>query len=162
MNLIGFTRQFPDEARCIKYFCEEKERRGIVYPKVGTTHHYWNKTYNSHDFSKCAYKTTLRSGTVMECSHLLFHYWLYAIYLMMITKKSIAALEMQRQLEHKRYEPIWAMMHKIRITMGSQDDKYELDGVVELDDACFKTHSDIKKKITPNGAEAASNKTRSW
>jgi hypothetical protein len=29
-------------------------------------------------------------------------------------------------------------MHKIRAIMGHRDDKYDLDGVVELDDAFFK------------------------
>ena len=40
-------------------------------------------------------------------------------------------------------------MQKIRIIMGSRDDKYELDWVVELDDTFFKTHSDNKKKDKP-------------
>jgi hypothetical protein len=29
--------------------------------------------------------------------------------------------------------------------MGLRDDKYELEGVVELDDAFFKTHTDEEK-----------------
>ncbi|MFT6808778.1 MAG: hypothetical protein ACJA01_002009, partial [Saprospiraceae bacterium] len=29
---------------------------------------------------------------------------------------------MQRQIGHKRYEPIWFMMHKIRAAMGQRDD----------------------------------------
>jgi hypothetical protein len=65
--------------------------------------------------------------------------------LMTNTKKSISALEMQRQLGHKRYEPIWAMMHKIRLTMGNRDERYKLDELVGLDDAFFKTHSDEDK-----------------
>jgi hypothetical protein len=63
-----------------------------------------------------------------------------------MTKKGISASEVQRQLGHKRYEPIWAMMHKIRSVMGLRDDKYDLEGVVELDDAFFKTHSDNEKE----------------
>jgi len=34
------------------------------------------------------------------------------------------------------------MMHKIRAKMGHRDDKYVFDGVVELDDAFFKTHNE--------------------
>ena len=34
------------------------------------------------------------------------------------------------------------MMHKIRAKMGHRDDKYVFDGVVELDDASFKTHNE--------------------
>ena len=51
------------------------------------------------------------------------------------TKKTFSALEMQRQLGHKRYQPIWEMMHKLRSVMGLRDGKYTLNGVVELDEA---------------------------
>jgi hypothetical protein len=144
MNFIDFVKKYPSEASCIKHFREVKEAKGIVCKKCGSTRHYWNKTYNSHDCCNCRYRTTLRSGTVMESSNLPFQYWLYAIYLMTMTKKGISGKELQRQLGHKRYEPIWLMMHKIRLVMGMRDDNYELEGVVEIDDAFFKTHSDNK------------------
>ena len=117
--------------------------------------HYWNKTYNSHDCKQCRYRTTLRSGTVMESSKLPFKYWLYTIYLMTMTKKTFSAMEVQRQLGHKRYEPIWTMMHKIRCIMGLRDDKYDFEGVVEVDDAFFKTYSvdneeDVKEEGKKN------------
>ena len=146
MNFIDFVKRYPTEASCIKHFREVKEAKGVVCKKCGSTRHYWNKTYNSHDCCTCRYRTTLRSGTVMESSKLPFQYWLYAIYLMTMTKKGMSALELQRQLGHKRYEPIWLMMHKIRLVMGMRDDKYDLEGVVELDDAFFKTHSEVKSE----------------
>ena len=37
------------------------------------------------------------------------------------------------------------MMHKIRVIMGMCDDNYDLEGVVELDDAIFKIHSEEEK-----------------
>jgi hypothetical protein len=43
------------------------------------------------------------------------------------TKKGISAVEMQRQLGHKRYDTIWAMMYKIRKAMGNRDAKYKLE-----------------------------------
>jgi hypothetical protein len=142
MNFVQFVKKFPTEASCIRYFKQVKESKGIICKKCGSIHHYWNKTHRSHDCSECGYRTTLKSGTVMESSNLPFQYWLYAIYLMTMTKKGISAAEMQRQLGHKRYEPIWLMMHKLRLVMGMRDDKYDLQGVVELDDAFFKSYSE--------------------
>lgn len=142
MNFIDFVKQHPDEESCIQHFRSIKEEKGIVCASCGNTSHYWNKAHKSHDCKECGYRTTLRSGTVMESSKLPFHYWLYTIYLMSMTKKGISAKEVQRQLSHNRYEPIWAMMHKIRSIMGIRDDQYDMDGVVELDDAFFKTHND--------------------
>jgi len=44
--------------------------------------------------------------TVMHDSQLPFRYWLIATHLLTSTKKSFSAAELQRQLGHKRYEPI--------------------------------------------------------
>ena len=146
MNLTEFTRAFPDEASCIKHFRELKEKRGLVCPFCGSTEFYWSQKYRSHDCKKCSYRITLRSGTIMESSHLSYQYWYYTMYLMAMQKKSISSLEVQRQLGHKYYHPIWKMMHKIRRAMGNRDEMYELNGVVELDDAFFKSHSDKERK----------------
>lgn len=148
MTLQEFSSNFPTEESCINHFREHKESLGVTCKKCESKEHYWNKTYNSHDCKSCRYRTTLRSGTVMESSKLSFKYWLYTIYLMTMTKKPFSALEVQRQLGHKRYEPIWAMMHKIRCVMGIRDDKYEFEGVVEVDDAFFKTYSIDNKDDT--------------
>jgi hypothetical protein len=74
----------------------------------------------------------------MEASNLPVRVWLKAIYLMVNTKKGLSALEMQRQLGLKRYEPAWYMMHKIRIAMGHREQSHSLYGFVEIDDALVK------------------------
>jgi hypothetical protein len=43
---------------------------------------------------------------VMQSSKLPFQYWFIAMHLMSSTKKSFSAKEVQRQLGHKRYQPI--------------------------------------------------------
>ena len=70
----------------------------------------------------------------MHRSHLPFRYWFIAIHLLTSIKKSFSSKEIQRQLGNKRYEPIWEMMHKIRLAMGNRDDEYTLDGELELDE----------------------------
>jgi ribosomal protein L40E len=142
MNFIEFAKHYPDEESCKALVKSYREKEGIICRKCGNTEHYWNTGVDAFDCKKCGTRTTLRSGTVMESSKLPFQYWIYAIYLVTMTKKGISALELKRQLGHKRYEPIWAMLHKIRAVMGQRDRKYMLDGVVELDDAFYKTHSD--------------------
>ena len=72
------------------------------------------------------------------------------MHLLTSTKKSFSAKEVQRQLGHKRYEPIWSMLHKIRSVMGLRDDKYQLKGEVELDEGFFETvsiHRDKEEKL---------------
>lgn len=142
MNFIEFVQHYPDEASCKALVKAYREKDGIVCRKCGHTEHYWNTGVDAFDCKKCGTRTTLKSGTVMESSKLPFQYWIYAIYFLTMTKKGISALELKRQLGHKRYEPIWAMLHKLRAVMGQRDRKYMLDGVIELDDAFYKTHKD--------------------
>ena len=72
---------------------------------------------------------------------------------MSLTKKGFSALEMQRLIGHKRYEPIWLMMQKIRISMGHRDDKYRLDGFIEMEEGFFEGHRKKDKDI-PDGKPA--------
>lgn len=82
----------------------------------------------------------LKKGTVMENSNLGYRIWLWGLFLMSLTKKGFSTLEVQRLLKHKRYEPIWLMMQKIRISMGQRDEKYQLDGYIEMDEGFFEGH----------------------
>jgi transposase-like protein len=78
---------------------------------------------------------------------------------MTLSKKSFSALEMQRMLGHKRYEPIWFMMHKIRRVMSKRDEKYQLKGCIEFDEGFFErvdNKDTVPEKDTQN--EPTSNK----
>lgn len=144
MKLIEFSRRFDSEESCEKYLKEVREREGVVCSKCGSKKHYWDKTTKSWRCVKCKHETTLTSGTVMHGSKLPLMYWFTAIHLMTATKKTISALEMQRQLGHKRYQPIWEMMHKLRSVMGERDKKYKLTGTFELDEGYFTIADPLK------------------
>ena len=57
----------------------------------------------------------------MENYKLPIRKWYLAMAFMSFSKKGISAAEMQRQLDHSRYETIWTMMHRIREAMGKRD-----------------------------------------
>lgn len=84
----------------------------------------------------------------MENSKLPFRDWYMAMHLLTSTKKSFSALEFQRQIGHKRYEPIWAMLHKIRMIMGQQDARQELEGWVEIDEGFFEVRTSKAKRAS--------------
>jgi len=46
--------------------------------------------------------------------------------------------ELKRQLDHKCYESIWSMMHRIRDALGKRDDLYQLKGMIEFDEGHFE------------------------
>lgn len=139
MNLFEFNSRYPDEASCLAHFKEERERLGILCKKCGCSEHYWKKDRESFQCKKCGNRITLRSGTVLENSNLSYMYWFKAMHLLTSTKKTFSALEIQRQLNHKSYEAIWSMLHKIREAMGRRDARYKLAEYIELDEGYFET-----------------------
>jgi hypothetical protein len=152
MNLIKFIESFPDESSCRIKFKEFRDEQGVICRKCGSKDHYWVKTIEQYTCKKCKTRTTLRSGTVMQASNLPFRHWFIAIHLLTGTKKTFSTLEVQRQIGHKFYEPIWYMIQKLRMTMGSRDSKYQLDKIVELDEGFFEsvdTEKDNDKKAQP-------------
>lgn len=139
MNLIEFSDRFPDEASCKERFKELRDNEGVICRKCGHTSHYWKKDKEQYECKKCRARMSLKSGTVMHKSKLSFRYWFIAMHLLTSTKKTFSAREIQNQLGHKRYQPIWHMIHKLRKAMGKRDDIYSLSGALELDDGFFTT-----------------------
>lgn len=148
MNILDFNSVFPDEHSCRMDMREKRETQGIVCKKCSGNHHYWLSTRYQWKCADCGFRTGIRSGTVMEHSNLPFMTWYKCIALMGMTKKCFSAHEMQRQLEMKRYEPVWYMMKKLRKAMGQRDGLYKLQGMVEFDEGYFTkaTPGNVKLK----------------
>jgi hypothetical protein len=140
---------FPDEASCKRKWKAIRDKQGVVCPKCGSTAHYWKSDKESYECKSCCYRQSLRANTIMHGSCLPFRYWFIAFHLVTSTKKTFSAKELQRQVGHKFYEPIWAMMHKIRAAMGNRDSQYNLSGIIELDEGFFSTEMVEKEKNKP-------------
>jgi len=141
MKLAEFSKRFPNEEACEQYLKEQREKVGVVCKKCGCHKQRWDSYSKSWLCKECGHRTRLTADTVMHSSNLPLMYWFTAIHLLTSTKKTFSAAEMQRQLGHKRYQPIWEMMHKLRSVMGLRDGKYKLSDTIELDEAFFTTES---------------------
>lgn len=144
MNLFSFTAEFTDEKSCRNHFKEQRDKEGITCKKCNGTRHYWLKNKLLYQCASCGFRTSLRSGTIMESSKLPFLVWYKTIFLMTATKKGFSSKEIQKQLGLKRYEPVWAMVHKLRKAMGERDDLYTLEDMVEMDEGYFKIETSKK------------------
>jgi hypothetical protein len=86
-----------------------------------------------------------------------------AFHLKTSTKKGFYAKETQRQLGHKRYQPIWHLVHKIRACMGMRDDSYTLCGTMELDEGFLRRKFlRIKRMSQENEVVVAKVKQAFW
>lgn len=160
MKLLDFNRIFPDEASCEEYLRALREQEGLVCPHCGGTRHHWDKYNKRWLCASCKHVITLHSGTLFQSSKLPLMYWFTAIHLLISTKKTFSVLEIQRQLGHKRYQPIWEMVHKIRSVMGQRDSRYKLSGVAELDEAHFTTEDEREEDEPLKRGNGSQGKTK--
>ncbi|MEO6218196.1 MAG: IS1595 family transposase [Sphingomonas sp.] len=85
----------------------------------------------------CRDKFTVRTGSVMERSHVPLHKWLLATHLMAASKKGMSAKQMERMLG-VTYKTAWFLCHRIREAMEGANPTGPLGGpdmVVEADEA---------------------------
>ena len=146
MNLLRFIESFPTEESCKVHFKAQREHEGVKCKRCSSKKHYWLQAKWQWQCVKCSFRTTLRSGTLMESSKLPVRTWYLAMAFMTFSKKGISALELQRQLDHKRYDTVWSLMHRIRKAMGNRDALYTLKDTIEFDEAYFE-------KATPEGVK---------
>lgn len=144
MNILRFFEEFPDEQSCRDHFKLKREKEGVFCKKCGGSKQYWLSGKSQWQCASCGFRTSFRSGTMMENSNLPIRIWYLAIAFMTFSKKGISACELQRQIGHKRYDTIWSLMHRIRAAMGNRDAQYNLSGMIEFDEGYFE-------KATPEG-----------
>lgn len=141
MNIFSFTANFGSEDDCRLHFKRERDKIGVKCNRCGHDEHYWIKSRWSYECKSCRSRTSLKSGTIMQNSNLSFLIWYKTMFLMTTTKKGFSTKEIQKQLGLKRYEPVWAMVHKLREAMGNRDARYTLEGMIELDEGYFTVES---------------------
>jgi hypothetical protein len=146
MNILVFSERFPDEHSCEEYFRERRLKEGVVCKRCGGKSHYWLSSKSMFQCRSCCFRTSLKSGTVMENSKLGLRDWLMAMTFMSATKQGFSALELKRQMGFSRYETVFRMVHKIRAAMGKRDGSYRLEDMVEYDEAFVGTATEAGKK----------------
>jgi len=149
MNLLNFISQYPDEDSCKHKFKTVRDSVGVICSICNSKEHKWIQNKWQYECKNCGNRTTLQSGTALHGSRLPFRYWFIAMHLITSTKKSFSALELQKQLGHNRYEPVWLLLHKLRDVMGQRDKEYKLTGVIELDEGFFSTVTVDSEKDQP-------------
>ncbi len=81
--------------------------------------------------NKCAEDFTVRTGTVMERSHVPLHKWLYAMYLLVTSRKGISSLQLSKEIGIMQ-KSAWFVLGRLREACGKQIEA--LRGIVEIDE----------------------------
>lgn len=137
MTYFEFTKRFPDENSAIDFIVATKYKDGYVCPKCGSIHKgIYHQKYN-HRFmycNNCKSEFSALKGTIFENTHLDLRMWLYAMNLVLVSRKGISALQLKRELGMGSYQSAWRMLQQIRKAMEKEEYKETFEAVVEIDE----------------------------
>ena len=136
LSMPEFLERYGREEQCEAALSAARWPKGFVCPACGSTARtsfvrgglrYWQ-------CGSCAHQCSLISGTVFEATKLPLTRWFLAMQLITQAKNNVSALELMRQLGVS-YRTAWLLKHKLMQAMCVREQRRELDGRVEIDDA---------------------------
>jgi Zn ribbon nucleic-acid-binding protein/transposase-like protein len=133
-TILEFQRRFPDEEACEAYLAECRWPDGFVCPRCGSARAWMRSTRRLRECAACGYQVSTTAGTILHRTRTPLLVWFWAAFLMIIDKRGLSALGLQRQLGIARYETAWMILHKLRRATVNLD-RTKLRGTVEVDEA---------------------------
>jgi len=136
ISAYEFLKKFPDE-RSARLHIENRRWHGKpVCPHCGEAHRI--QTRKAEGYFRCLFcKTdfTVRTGTIFERSHVPLDKWLYAIYLLVTSRKGVSSLQVSKEIGVTQ-KTAWFMFQRLREACGSDAGRNGsfLSGIVEADE----------------------------
>ena len=147
MTYFEFTKRFPDENSAIDFIVAAKYKDGYVCPKCGSVHKgIYHQKYNHRLLycNNCKSEFSALKGTIFENTHLDLRMWLYAMNLVLVSRKGISALQLKRELGMGSYQSAWRMLQQIRKAMEKEEYKETFEAVVEIDETYVRRQASQK------------------
>ncbi len=131
ISVFEFFKMFPDEASAVKFVEEQVWPKGVKCRKCGSSKTSPRPHRHGHRCKSCGMDFTVRTGTIFEESRLPLVKWLYAIYLVQTSRKSISSLQLSKELDVTQ-KTAWFLLHRIR--EACKQGEWMLANVVEVDE----------------------------
>ena len=136
MDVGTFFKKFGNDQACLEHlrvvrWGEKLER--FECPDCGNARGWWLSKRKLVECCECHKQTSVTAGTVFHRLRSPLWKWFWAVYQLAQDKKGIAALELAKQIG-VCYTTAWLMLHKLRRAMRRRNERYLLQGFVEVDE----------------------------
>jgi transposase-like protein/ribosomal protein L37AE/L43A len=134
LSLHRFQQLYGTSEQCQAALFFKRWPNGFACPKCAHTQHYKLTTRPLYQCQQCRFQTSLTSGTIFDSSKLPLTIWFLAIYLITQSKDGLSSLNLARMLGVSANAGL-RLKHKLQQVMKDYDDKLQLSGIVQVDDA---------------------------
>ena len=136
LSMPDFLKDYGTEAQCEQALEAIRWPNGFGCPRCAHAAHYVLRDGARKVFqcNACRHQASLIAGTVFQGTKLPLTIWFLAIYLISQAKTGLSALALKRQLGVS-YPTAWLIHHKLMQVMAEREERYALEGKVQVDDA---------------------------
>jgi transposase-like protein len=129
-SAMQFFARIPDEKAAREYLESARWPQGVRCIHCGGDDVWKIRDGALYTCKSCRKQSTIRTGTVMEGSHIKLQCWIYAMYLMTVSRKGISSIQLAKELGITQ-KSAWFMAHRLRESCQSGA---MLSGTVEIDE----------------------------
>jgi transposase-like protein len=133
-TLSEFEERFPTEESCWRHVRRVRWPEGFRCPRCGATRSHRLGRPHLEQCASCRYQVSATAGTVFHGTRVPLRTWFWAIFFVARHKKSISALQLQRDVGLGSYKSAWLLLHKLRSALTQRGDEL-LQGLVEVDES---------------------------
>lgn len=155
-SIIQLVNTFNTEQKCIDYLQQLRWVDGVVSPFDSTSKVY-SCAGNKFKCKNTGKYFNVRTGTMFDDTKMPLQKWFMGIYIVASHKKGISSHQLARDLGITQ-KSAWFMLHRIRYTLGLDNDNEKLENTIEIDETFVggKTSnmSNSKRKTMKGGGSS--------
>jgi len=131
ISTFQLFEMFPNAETARKYLEDRRWPEGVSCPHCGDAERIGARKNGYFRCNACKSDFTVRTGTIFERSHIPLHKWIYAMYLLVTSRKGISSLQLGKQIGVTQ-KSAWFVLQRLREACGN--DLSKLSGIVEIDE----------------------------
>jgi transposase-like protein len=122
---------FPDQETARIYLESRLWPNGAICPTCSGQDRITTRKGGFYRCNKCKLDFTVRTATIFERSHVPLHKWIYAMYLLVTSRKGISSMQLAKEIGITQ-KSAWFVLQRLREACGN--DPTMLQGIIEVDE----------------------------